>query len=212
MRTLIFTPSVVDCPHPLVELWKKHYEKHGDLYLFNLPFRDAQINCKLINEHLVKMFDMFDTIVVVDVDEYLIPDPDKYKDLTDFLEKNDDDMIVGTGYEVIRPLGRIDYTNKILSQCKDWWYYHPCSKPVILRKPVTYVNGKHYTEEMKQEAGKRNVSARTIVEERANPELKVVHLKRLCDNELAPGCRSRGPEPVKKEYTKPIPNIYKELL
>jgi hypothetical protein len=131
------------------------------LPLFNIPeenFIDMEIEYQCdFGAHVniaiktqKKLLEKYDVVIFAETDEFFIPNLEKYENLKDFLEKNNDDFITPQGYNVwFDPDSEspLDPTKSLLSQRK-FWYKNPGeSKTLIVRKPViSYSGGFHITD------------------------------------------------------------------
>jgi|688.fasta_scaffold00302_49 hypothetical protein len=96
----------------------------------------------------------YQTVVFADSDEFIVPDPAKYTNLKDFLEKNNDMYFRVQGYNVINFVGnepQIDMNKPIIGQ-RNYWYKNGSvigggeSKMLIVRKAdVSYIAGMHWS-------------------------------------------------------------------
>lgn len=57
---------------------------------------------RTVQDYMRKLFEEgYERVIYAEVDEFLIPDPEKYKNLAEFLEKRDDEYIAAQGWNVI---------------------------------------------------------------------------------------------------------------
>ena len=116
--------------------------------------------------------------MTVDLDEIIVPDPEKYKDLGDYMDKMTGDGVRCVGYNVIEMPGALplDTTRKITDQ-REYWMRdaHYYDKPVITRIPVIFGTGMHETD----------------IEFPQDPDLVMFHLR---DADLYHLCHGSGIE------------------
>jgi len=88
----------------------------------------------------------YDGGFVCDVDEFITPNPEKYKGLQDFIERTDYDSLCGIGLEVLHiPEREPDYLPHlpILSQRRTVFFNSKICKHLYSRKPVRFGGGFH---------------------------------------------------------------------
>lgn len=158
--------------------WKRYYgSMFGNENLFLLgdvdydPFfamipeaTKVQLNQEYFGDHgamtssVIKLqkqlLETYETVILAEADEFILPNPEHYSDLKDFLLKNKDDYFRPQGYNIIQKIGEetsIDPRYPMLSQRK-YWYKHGGyqgggeSKMLIVRKPVEkYEAGFHWS-------------------------------------------------------------------
>lgn len=93
------------------------------------------------------IFPYYDAVVALDVDEFLIPDPARYSDLNDFIEKVDKRRsLSGLGLDVAqhRALEQsLDHSKSFLGQRRFAQISTRYTKPALAFKPVTWGSGFH---------------------------------------------------------------------
>jgi len=99
----------------------------------------------IVNERLAGWLENYDVVMLVDGDEFVIPNPERYRDLGDYLGRFEGELVRTHGFGVIempddQPL---DHSGKILDQRK-YWYHDPYyDKPILTRVHVIYNYGFH---------------------------------------------------------------------
>jgi hypothetical protein len=98
-----------------------------------------------VTKRLDEWLRAYDIVVLVDPDEFIIPNSDKYRDLGDYLDRWHGDIIRTYGYGVMEmpddePL---DHSKPILEQRKYWYRDHWYDKPIITRVMTKYAYGFH---------------------------------------------------------------------
>jgi len=89
-------------------------------------------------------------VIFTDCDECLAPDPEKFRDLEDFIIKADKNAYRCKGYEIYHSKDEpsIDLGRPLLRQRK---YWYPClhwNKPLISRIPLNWIPGFHKTRDL----------------------------------------------------------------
>jgi len=126
-------------------LWKKYYSKFFDklniIELDESRIRDSEYIAKDYSSRLKKGV----LQMITDVDEIIVPNPDKYKDLGDYLNKFNGDIVRCVGFNVIEMPGdkKLDINKKITLQRKYWERDRLYDKPLLTRIPVVYKDGQH---------------------------------------------------------------------
>ncbi len=93
-----------------------------------------------------RLLEAYDFVLFTDVDEIIIPNPRKYRDLRDYIEKFSGDYVACTGYGLFHARNEeppLDLERPILSQRRYWYpdcYYN---KPLLSRKPLQWAPGFH---------------------------------------------------------------------
>ena len=133
--------------HPL---WDRYYRPHfhhvevihvGSSY--SLPFSKMT---ELLNKAIDNLMETFDQVVCADTDEFLVPDPDKYRDLGDYLDQNNEQVVRCVGYDVMEMLNQkpVDIDRMVTESRTMWTRNMTYDKPVIMRRKITYTAGQHY--------------------------------------------------------------------
>ena len=107
--------------------------------------RCYQIEIDLINAALSELKGKHDLVMVADLDEIVVANPDKYHDFGDYLDRFNKRGIRVIGYNVIgmpddKPL---DLERKITDQRSCWEREPVYDKPMITRLPMTLTLGCH---------------------------------------------------------------------
>ncbi len=124
-------------------VWEGYYKPFGDLKYIDAEGalrQDWGATYHTMNNIQAELFKTYDTIVFVDMDEIIVPNPEKYKDLGEYLDKCKSTRCIG--YNVIEMGGDkpLDLTKPILTQRAYWsrdWMYDKC---VIIKEPHTYTS------------------------------------------------------------------------
>ena len=121
-------------------------------YVFNEKWRIETV--KKYRDYLISLG--YDAIIFTDTDEILIPDPDKYNDLGEYLSnfvKSNNQFITTTGYEIYsfeddKP---IKLTDRILNQRKIWYKNTVYNKPLLFKPTIKldWLVGFHETKDNK---------------------------------------------------------------
>lgn len=131
-----------------------------------LPARHAEVNitefkhkpmrrsvgdkyrARLMSDQAKSIFADYDAVIVVDVDEFLIPDPAHYTDLADFIERADPSAITcsGLGLDVAQHSGKedaLDANQPFLGQRRFAQLSTRYTKPAIAFHPIRWGSGQH---------------------------------------------------------------------
>ena len=120
----------------------------GDVNVVKVPRRDFDEYQKtdfMSNFHR-SLLNFYDTVIITDCDELLVPEPSKFSGLHDYIEKSDFDYANCLGINVLHLITEempIDLTKPIMSQRKYGMFNSPCCKHLISRVPVTWLPGFH---------------------------------------------------------------------
>ena len=128
-----YTPQVDE-----VQMW------HSDEDLTALE--QGRVFTKRINESLPDLLEEFDAVIIASNDEFIIPDPDKYQGLREYIGAHPQAVCRTTGFNVVTLEGDppLDISRKITDQRSHWYYDKWYSKPSITRTPVHYISGWHF--------------------------------------------------------------------
>lgn len=127
-------------------LWREYYSKFFDevkvVDINDVIREDWAATYSIMNLLQEEYFMKYDMIVYADIDEFLIPDPDKYKDLGDYLDQVREDVVRCTGYNVIQSEqeDELDFSKPILKQRKYWGHDEFYDKYVVLTRPQVYIS------------------------------------------------------------------------
>lgn len=198
---------VVACNSP-----HNHFEDLVEKYGFLLIPIDVEIYSQPAHETVFKLqkniLKTHEWFLYSDADEIIVPDPDKYRDLKDFMDKCKDKQTFCRGYEIIKTKDErpIDYQKPYMKQRSMWVKdttasYH---KPALSRKVTEWDMGFHHLRGHKKED----------IESTKDVGLRLIHLKYADpDREFDfkhehTGTRQKGPvgNPVR------IPDKFKEVF
>lgn len=173
MRTLAYT-RIYDSTE-MLETWLKYYSRYfDDLCVFGHRAKPGLVN-ELLNKYKftyeetqfelhslesleflkskqVEFLENHDWVLYTDMDELVVADPRKYKDLKDFMRRSKQKQTYCEGYELYRieELGErpIERWRPYLRQRKYWWKATNGSynKPILSRVPSKWVHGFHSLE------------------------------------------------------------------
>lgn len=133
-------------------LWERYYADLFD-YVQVIPIKyidhnlmpGAKMQHLLVNDAVPRLLKEYDLVVTVDVDEFLVPNPDKYTGLLDYLDNFSMDAACCVGYHVMqmdkdKPF---DLDIPITDQRNYWTRDDNYDKPVITTRPLKYTMGLH---------------------------------------------------------------------
>lgn len=126
---------------------------------------------KIATRNLLKTHDC---VIVPDVDEFILPDPKKYKDLRDFIKKMKTDFATCNGFGVVQAERElpIDWDKPLLGQRTYWGWEKPLCKPIVTKIWLDWTAGKHFVCSM--------------VAEKPNKDLILAHIREI-DESLVRG-------------------------
>ena len=153
----------------------------GDLYAKNEDgkhnkYEDLLFMAHAVQKRILKDYDYF---VFSDIDEIIVTDPDKYKDLGEYMEKLDKDTVTCTGRQVLQSKDEesLDLDKPILGQRNHWWPHIAEWKTGISRIPLEWVSGFHYTLEIREGSKDSGIDQGSYIKSLADKGLYMVHLK-----------------------------------
>jgi hypothetical protein len=92
------------------------------------------------------LLNFFDTVIITDCDELLVPDPEAFADLREYISGTDFDYVNSIGIDVLHIMneeGPLDLFSPILSQRHYGRFHSPVCKALISRVPMTWLPGFH---------------------------------------------------------------------
>ena len=105
---------------------------------------------EVLKEEQKRLLEEYDYVVCADADEFIIPDPDKYRNLShyvDYMKENSIDAICCFGHEVIHKRHEeppLDWSKPILVDQRRYWIdIEAYDKPIIASKPLNWSLGRH---------------------------------------------------------------------
>ena len=160
-----------------LKLWLKYYSKYFDrIHLvcvatkpeyhpqlnklqdtYNLTYEfqpvsliDPDTAFKAINERQRRFFDSFDWVLYCNLDEFLIPDTKKYKNLKDVMKKYPLNWIACEGFDVVQAEDEnpIDFSKPYLKQRRYWIKNSNYNKVLLSRVMLEWNAGFHQVKEM----------------------------------------------------------------
>jgi hypothetical protein len=208
MKTLAFT-RFRDKPE-LLETWLKYYSKYFDeLCVFGhrargfpiqlaqkyvFTYENTQLDLhgipslEFLSTKQVEFLKNHTWVFYSDMDEIVIADPLKYKDLKDYMLKSEEKQPFCEGFELFRieveGEGPIDRSKPILQQRKHWWksVNGSYNKNTLSKIPSHWVHGFHYLQEMYP----------NDVKKICNTGLYLIHLKHVDDKQTLDGVTEEG--------------------
>ncbi len=108
---------------------------------------------EVIKSKYMELLQEYDYVINVDADEIIVANPEKYKNLVNFIEQMGD-YTRCTGYEVVHRRNKeldLDWSRSILEQRKYWIRQTNVDKPAITRKMLDWIIGKHFLRNKKNE-------------------------------------------------------------
>jgi len=136
----------------LSDIWENYYSQFMEtrkVPIGDMLRGDWGATTRLLNGLQQELFAEYDLILFADVDEIIVPDPDKYKDLGEYLEQVDQDVVRSIGYNIIQMEGEdpIDLSKPILDQRTHWSRDNLYDKYNILTRPQHYTSNHHIEKE-----------------------------------------------------------------
>jgi hypothetical protein len=120
----------------------------GSANVLRLPrndFDEFQKTAFMSNFHR-SLLNFYDTVIITDCDELIVPDPLKFENLRDYIETSNFDYVNSIGLEILHIINAempINLTMPVLSQRKYAHFYSVGCKNLISRVPTTWLPGFH---------------------------------------------------------------------
>jgi hypothetical protein len=179
----------------MAERWIKYYERHfssKDIYildhlLYGKSCTDhiaSRCNViKLVNDfsfdhdwlkstvekQQIELLKGYRKVLFAEIDEFIVPDPDLYDGLEDYINRFNSDSVRVSGYNVIQVEGEPDIDlnqDCFLAQRSHWIYSLHFSKPLLTTVALDYTLGFH--------------NANGFPESKIDRNLYLIHLKWMC--------------------------------
>lgn len=138
------------------------------------PWRQpwAQARRAMANSTARAMLQAYDAVIFVDADEFLVPDPERFDGLVDYLDRHHDrDVVAAVGLNVVHDAAHepaIDHHRPVLAQRSLVKFVPRMCKPAVKREPASWMAGTH------------GIQAPFSVD----PDLLLFHLKYYDEDEL----------------------------
>lgn len=172
MRTVAFT-RVRDDEQKL-ETWLSYYSRYFDdlhvmgcnikpgiieemskKYNFGSTLTEVQLHSvaslEVMSNKQIELLKDHEWVFYSDMDEIVMADPEKYRDLRDFMNISQEKQTYCEGYWLYKAAGEkdMDWTKPILTQRHSWWKDSSGSynKPLLSRVESKWVHGFHYLRE-----------------------------------------------------------------
>jgi len=134
------------------------------------PFWGTQWIEDFERNNIILLLKEYEYVIMAESDELLLPNPEKYKNLRDYIEHlkmNNKDKARATGYEIVHQPDKepdIDWNSNIKNQRRYWMRYGMWDKTIISSKYLSWSIGFHFVND--------NLDP-------ADPDLILCHLHRL---------------------------------
>jgi len=184
-----------------------------------LDYHDMCVNA--IQRQQEKILKEYDYVVYTDLDEFIIVNPDKYKDLGDYVRKAKKKEITCTGREIIQFEDEppMQWDRPWMKQRNHWWPHSAHFKTAISSVPQKHVWGFHYPKKFYIKSQKEKLDLKTFLFKRADPDLIMVHTRFIDAGEFERLKTKREGNILFKDFVskqrgkcKEIPEKYKEAF
>jgi hypothetical protein len=107
---------------------------------------DEDLRWDKISEFVRTLLANHDIVLRVDVDEFLVPDPDKCSSLMNFLSGWKGEYLTALGFDLIQSPDEpiLDFEKSVLSQRRYAYALTAMNKTCVTRKPLKWGRGFHY--------------------------------------------------------------------
>lgn len=162
-----------------LETWLKYYSHFfNDIYLVNTnpdqldsyiekaknkykfvvikdypnPEWSMEISRNHIKDFQRKLLEKYNWVLFAHADEFIVPDPNKYRGLGDYIRRCEKDYVFCSGYDILQMYQEkdgeldepaLDLTKSILKQRKYWLPTKSYCKPLLSRVPLNWAQGFH---------------------------------------------------------------------
>ena len=97
------------------------------------------------------LLNFFDSVIITDCDEILVPDPSEFSTLRDYIDKVDFDYVNAIGINILHVMhleGPLEFKAPILTQRQYGRFNSPCCKQLLSRVPLRWLPGFHSTDKI----------------------------------------------------------------
>jgi hypothetical protein len=120
----------------------------GDVNVIKLPRKpfDEDDKTNLMSSFHAGLTSAYDAVVITDCDEIIAPDPARYRDLADYIDKMDANYVNAVGIDILHIITEelpLDLTRPILSQRATGRFHAPECKQLLSRVPMKWLPGLH---------------------------------------------------------------------
>lgn len=118
------------------------------IWEINSPYND-ELRARIVSHLVTVLLETYDVVLRCDVDEFLVPDKEKFSDLREFVEKNNLPYVTAHGIDILelQTDAELDFGRKILvDQRKFGIYTTPLNKTSLTTTPTTWAAGFHATD------------------------------------------------------------------
>ena len=187
-------------------------EKRNLKYItFGANLEEPQTANQMLREKQNEFLKDYDWVLYCNLDEFLIPNPRKYKNIKDLIRHTKKDWIASECFEVIHVEGEppIEFSKPYLKQRKFWVKNPNMNKILLSRVPLSWNNGQHQIDGIEAETSKGY----------HNTGLYLIHIKHADPNPYQPrdfGPMKRSPDGWTTDRSKDsrikIPEIFKNKI
>lgn len=130
--------------------YREHEEQFSNFILGGVKVipetYDDDLRISAISEFVSDLLRSHDVVVRVDVDEFLIPDPNKYISLAEYISKWPGTHITAFGFDVLQSPEEpdLDLSKSIMSQRRYAYALTPMNKTCVTRIGIKWGRGFHY--------------------------------------------------------------------
>jgi len=155
-------------------VWERYYTPQVDTVhkvKWHTPDFDPTRIAKYLVDVAKELLRDHDALIYADLDEFIVPDPDKYTGLREYVELMTTDVAYTKGYDVLHTGKPLDLSKPILAQRELMSFSEYYCKPLIIKHPVPWAPGLHHF-------------TGTIVAYKADNDLMLFHMA-LADKDIA---------------------------
>lgn len=153
----------------ILPLWRKYYVNqfsanccyvvdHGstdgstrgldDINVIQIPRSpmDDKKRARFLSSFCSALLEWYDTVIYTDVDEFLVPDPERYESLAAFCAENKRPVISAVGLNILHVPdieGALDFNRNILHQRRFVRFAFAMCKPILTKVPINWTPGFH---------------------------------------------------------------------
>ena len=108
--------------------------------------KDNERRTRFVSQFCSALLEWYDVIINVDVDEIVVAEPDRFRNLQEYVDREEREVINAIGFDLHHlPLleGPLDLANPVFKQRKWVRFSSAMCKPVLTTRPLTWAPGFH---------------------------------------------------------------------
>ena len=126
---------------------RENFRKHGLKFVKEIGFNyNNDVRCDALSSIVQNLLSIYDLVIRVDTDEFIVPNPEKFQNLKAYLQEFSGPYVTARGFEVFECPGEspINLQQEILRQRRACYALTAMNKTCITRTPLKWDRGFHF--------------------------------------------------------------------